>query len=236
MNRMFSTVVVVTVFAATLVFGVMAAQATVISLSGGDAADGWVAPTSVAYAYNFDDTESPVIQGVTFTGVSLGSSSNIVSTFTQAYSGFGSPFTTGSSNDIAMGTLLRQVIFVDSRVGTATLTLDNLTANQAYRIDLFVYSPDNRTHNYTLNEVAGDSFTATANNSYVVEQIATASASGKIAVVLTDTGNSSDQPPTLSGIAVSLIPEPSTSVLLGTSLLGLLAYAWRKRKETSSCG
>ena len=25
-------------------------------------------------------------------------------------------------------------------------------------------------------------------------------------------------------------PEPSTLVLLGTALLGLLAYAWRKRK------
>ena len=33
-----------------------------------------------------------------------------------------------------------------------------------------------------------------------------------------------------TGEVVPLVPEPSTIVLLGMSVLGLLAYAWRKRK------
>jgi hypothetical protein len=30
--------------------------------------------------------------------------------------------------------------------------------------------------------------------------------------------------------SILAIPEPGTLVLLGTSLIGILAYAWRKRK------
>ena len=34
----------------------------------------------------------------------------------------------------------------------------------------------------------------------------------------------------LSGVEIKLVPEPSTIALLVTGLVGLLAYAWRKRK------
>jgi hypothetical protein len=32
------------------------------------------------------------------------------------------------------------------------------------------------------------------------------------------------------GLAASTIPEPSTALLLVSGVIGLLAYAWRKRK------
>ena len=34
----------------------------------------------------------------------------------------------------------------------------------------------------------------------------------------------------IDNVRFSAVPEPSTFVLLGTGLFGLLAYAWRKRK------
>ena len=34
----------------------------------------------------------------------------------------------------------------------------------------------------------------------------------------------------VDGVTVTVAPEPSTLMLLGTALFGLLAYAWRKRK------
>ena len=39
-----------------------------------------------------------------------------------------------------------------------------------------------------------------------------------------------------SGDGVTLVPEPGAMALLATGLLGLLAYAWRKRKYSYDCG
>ena len=36
--------------------------------------------------------------------------------------------------------------------------------------------------------------------------------------------------PELEGLTLSSVPEPSTIVLLASGLIGLLAYAWRKRR------
>jgi hypothetical protein len=34
----------------------------------------------------------------------------------------------------------------------------------------------------------------------------------------------------IGGTGLSIVPEPGTLILLGTGLLGLLCYAWRKRE------
>ena len=45
-----------------------------------------------------------------------------------------------------------------------------------------------------------------------------------------DDNNGGATPADISSIEISTIPEPSMLALLATGLLGLLAYAWRKRK------
>jgi hypothetical protein len=43
-------------------------------------------------------------------------------------------------------------------------------------------------------------------------------------------GSSLALPPGGAGLSASIVPEPGTLILLVTGLLGLLCYAWRKRK------
>ncbi len=60
--------------------------------------------------------------------------------------------------------------------------------------------------------------------------VAIADANGQIAVYIGKTGSPADCRTRYEGVAYSAVPEPSSIALVCCGLLGLLAYAWKKRK------
>jgi hypothetical protein len=120
----------------------------------------------------------------------------------------------------------------------------NFVVGDTYQLD-FDYAngqtgPYSLTANITYN--AGNSataqqvFTVAPNQAWThgsISGVATSSSTGPIGIVFKfETGEGAYQP-WLDNVAItqtSPIPEPATGALAGLGLLGLLAYAWRKRR------
>lgn len=118
-------------------------------------------------------------------------------------------------------------------------TISGLVAGTNY--DLYLYGQAGDTYGNTTNVKIGE-VTKTSTNpgtpllsvstyledrNYVKFSSVAADGSGTISALVWDASGSAGM---FNGFQISEIPEPGTLALLATGLLGLLAYAWRKRK------
>jgi hypothetical protein len=221
-------------FAALLVFVALltvtaTTQASVVVLTGGDAGDNWVAPSSPLFAYNLTGTNE-TIQGVTFvqwTGPTAPPNGAAVALTTN---GGGTPYgppayASPTANDTAMANMISTIFYstANSGAGPLNITMSGFTANTPYRIDLFTYSGDiNRNNVYSFNGVATETWSQTALVSYLVQNTVTSNGSGVISLDITipDPDESVEDGinglnPILSGIVVSPVPEPNAIFLIG---------------------
>lgn len=108
-----------------------------------------------------------------------------------------------------------------------TLVLSGLTSGQDYLVQLL--SVDNRGANAgkTLSVDSGPSVTycSSTGGYWLFTGTFTADAGTQTIGLLNSTGN-----PQVNAYQVRVIPEPGTIALLVAGLVGLLCYAWRKRK------
>ncbi len=119
--------------------------------------------------------------------------------------------------------------------GPATFTIDGLLPGNSY--DLYLYATNSHYSSQTTTFTVGTTQTVTNSGTafsgfvfgrnYTLFSGVAADAGGTISgSISAATGGA------FNGFQVvgEMIPEPSTIVLLATGLIGLLCYAWRKRK------
>ena len=206
------------------------ASAVSIPLTGGDAADGYVAPASAVVAYDLAGS-GVTVQGITFVGAPGGGPFSAPGGITVTTNGstpfgqsVGSPFS-GSADDNAMGSLLDTQAY--GFFGAVTFTISGL-ANGVYRVDQFFYATDSGgAGTFSINGAAAE--TGPSNNGpYVNEQLVTVTAGS---IVISD--NNGSAVVRLNGFAVSQVvsvPEPSSIGLLAIGGVGILCKASRRRK------
>ena len=116
-----------------------------------------------------------------------------------------------------------------------TITLGNLNNAKTYDVYLYGCSANNQGATFTIGAAVKaaksndrNNFIAegNANNNYVVFS-GIAPSSGSIVIGVSGNG---DTARLVNGFQIQEVPEPSTIVLLGMGVIGLLAYAWKNRK------
>lgn len=218
------------------------AHGAVITLSGGDPGDGWVAPAvaDLLFAYNLGNpATNRTVQTVTFTGwdniantTAPANGAGIAVTLNSNTSSAYAPFTYPGStppNDTELAQMMR---FIAYRTGTPagfgplTLTMTGLFPGAKYRVDAFTYSDGASTRTgetFTYNDGTTDVFNE-VNASYLVQDVVTA-VGGQIVLSITSASNGT---PILSGFAVSAVPEPA-SVMTLMATAGLILARRRAR-------
>lgn len=238
MNKSMGAVLLLTALA---FIGSTHARAAQIVISGGDAGDGWTAPASTLFAYNMGlGATDTSIQGVNFVGwtapgtAQTSGAITIAATATSVYAYGGDPVYGGSTDDIAMGSMINKGFFnnANSAQGPLTFTITGLTVGASYRVDAFTLSGDGPRvgETFTFNGVTTDSFTMGTGNSWLVQNTITAVTGGSGGQIVLDITSTSGGTPILSGIALSLVPEPSSITLLCIS--GFFAFGRARGRLT----
>ena len=138
-----------------------------------------------------------------------------------------------------MADLLEDMLYTVNHHTNAKLTLTGLTDRAEYDLRLY-YRPItvNATRNVTLGYDVGDDGSVedttqminqdAGEAAHYISYAYTATASGTVSVDITFDVTSYGW--CWYGMTNQVVPEPSTLALLLSGLVGLLAYAWRKRK------
>ena len=80
------------------------------------------------------------------------------------------------------------------------------------------------------NLTDGTAWTSLGSSAVNLNQTAAGKLSGFTSIIVSDAGTGVANYGSIDNISVSQIPEPSMLVLFATGLIGLLCYAWRKRR------
>ncbi len=191
--------------------GASAATVNGVSFTNSFVLSGWAPGTNLATAgsdtFHFNDNSANINKS----GAHYGSAS--------------SPFASLSSS---YQTLLRYGVYGDY-AATTTYTLGGLTDGQPYLVQLWVN--DSRGLAVGRTQILDGTTTMAYNagaaegstGQYVTGTFTAAGTSQSFTIL----GNVCQQ---INAIQLRAIPEPSTLALLATGLIGLLCYAWRKRK------
>lgn len=211
-------------------------SAVVTALSGGDPADGWLAPTypavtppgALVLAYDLASGSDTTIQGVTFhafvgdpspafapPGVTVTSSGAF---FTQ---NIGSPFS-GTTDDDAMGAMLATQSYNVSNL-PIQITISGLPNGQ-YRVDQFYYATDSGgLESFTIN--GGSLETLPTNNGAYLVQAVVSISGGSIVLDTTNTTVVTR----FNGFAIAQLPEPSSLGLIALGAAALMRRVSRSR-------
>jgi hypothetical protein len=227
--------------------------ATIINLTDGDAGGSMtldvahvVQATSLA---TFDQTRETAYTGgnnVTWQGVDFGFANgvgpkvtaNLTTTLGLTYGGtitvvprYAPPTNTlnmgSSTDDNALETLLKIVQYGTSN----TLTINGLTANQQYQIDLLVsivgYTARGVSVSYNGSAATNFAFSNGNDIAYNISELVSADSTGKITVAL-GTSSGSQGAVWNAMIVTEIVPEPSTLGLLGLGVGTILTTKKRR--------
>jgi hypothetical protein len=214
------------------------AAASTITVTGGDAGEGYAPLGSTFAAVNLGVASAFVVQGVNFAA----SDPNIVL----------SPVTTSAENVASLGAspndlnLLAVVQSSVSDLGPVTVTISGLTVGTLYQLDFFVaYQGAGRTQLYTSvgQTTVMDSLViptiGAPGPTFDVRQTLLPSLTGTIVTTISVTDPAPNFGSILNGLSVTtspsgvpaVVPEPGSMLLVGT---GILALARRRSRKFSA--
>jgi PEP-CTERM motif len=210
------------------------AAASTITLTGGDAGEGYAPLGSTFAAVNLGAASAFVVQGVNFAPSDPNITLSSVTTSAENVANLGA-----SSNDVSLLSVVQSSV---GNLGPITVTISGLTVGTPYQLDFFLaYQGAGRTQ---LFSSAG---LTTVNDSVVyptigmpgptmdIQQTLLPSLTGTIVTTISITSPAADFGSILNGLSVTtspsdapVMPEPGSMLLVGTGIFALARRRLRK--------
>jgi PEP-CTERM motif-containing protein len=214
------------------------AAATTITITGGDAGEGYAPLASTFAAVNLGAASAFTVQGVTFAASDAHIALSSVTTSNENVASLGA-----SANDLALLAIVQSSV---GDLGNITVTISGLTVGLAYQLDYFVaYQGAGRTEQFSSvgQTTVVDSLVyptiGVPGPTFDIQQTLMPSAAGTIVTTISITSPAPDFGTIINGLSVTTaqagpgpapVPEPGTMILIGTGVTAALAR--RRSKST----